>query len=136
VLRFALYNKSHPVFFSQLFICMEGIVLFPPKLHKLTLGAPSRMRDNLHSYLLPLLLQLFQILNICLNTFFLKNSSFSFLVNSSNPYRVSDTLYRAARPQTLNNLVFTFVSKGTPSSLTRPTFITSIKHFVCNLGFH
>jgi hypothetical protein len=49
---------------------MEGALIFPPKLHKLTLLAPPSMRDYLHSYLLPLLLQLFQILNVCLNKVF------------------------------------------------------------------
>jgi hypothetical protein len=44
--------------------------MVPPNLHKLTLVAPPSMRDDLHSYLLPLLLQLFQILNVCLNRVF------------------------------------------------------------------
>jgi hypothetical protein len=56
VLRFTLFNKSRPVFFSQLFILTEGALIFPPKLHKLTLVAPLSMRDDLHSYYLPLLL--------------------------------------------------------------------------------
>jgi hypothetical protein len=56
VLRFALCNKSFPVIFSQLFVRTEGALLFPPKLHKPTLVGPSRTRDDLHSYLLPLLL--------------------------------------------------------------------------------
>jgi hypothetical protein len=52
-------------------LCTYGRALFfPPKLHKLTLVAPSNMRDDLHSYLHPLLLQLFQILNVCLNRVF------------------------------------------------------------------
>jgi hypothetical protein len=70
VLRFALCNKSNPVFFSQLFVRTKGFLLFPPKLHKFTLVAPPSMRDDLHSYLLPLLLQLFRILNVCLNRVF------------------------------------------------------------------
>jgi hypothetical protein len=70
VLRFTLCNKSGPVFFSQLFVRMEGALLFSPKLHKLTLVAPPSMRDDFHSYLLPLLLQLFWILNVCLNRVF------------------------------------------------------------------
>jgi hypothetical protein len=70
VLRFTLFNKSRPVFFSQLFVLMEGALIFPLKLHKLTLVAPPGMRDDLHSYLLPLLLLLFWILNVCLNRVF------------------------------------------------------------------
>jgi hypothetical protein len=65
ILRFALCNKSHPVFSSQLLVRTEGALLFPPKLHKVTLVAPSSMRDDLHSYLLPLMFQLFWILNVC-----------------------------------------------------------------------
>jgi hypothetical protein len=38
--------------------------------HLCTLVAPPSMRDDLHSYLVPLLLQLFQILNVCLNRVF------------------------------------------------------------------
>jgi hypothetical protein len=49
---------------------MERGVLVPPNLHKLTLVAPLGMREDLHSYLLPLSLQLFQILNVCLNRVF------------------------------------------------------------------
>jgi hypothetical protein len=45
-------------------------VLVPPNLHKLTLLGPPSMRNDLHSYLLPLLLQLFWILNVCLNRVF------------------------------------------------------------------
>jgi hypothetical protein len=41
--QFALFNKSRPVFFSQLFVLMEGVVIFP-KLHKLSLVAPPSMR--------------------------------------------------------------------------------------------
>jgi hypothetical protein len=70
VLQFALFNKSGSVFFFQIFILKEGGVLVPPNLHKLTLVAHSSMSDDLHSYLLPLLLQLFQILNLCLNRVF------------------------------------------------------------------
>jgi hypothetical protein len=70
LLRFTLFNKSHIDFFCQIFVFMEGGVLVPPNLHKLTLIAPSSMRDDLHSYLLPLLLQLFWILNVCLNRVF------------------------------------------------------------------
>jgi hypothetical protein len=66
---------------------------------------------------------------------FLKSSFVSFLVKSLNPYRVSDTLCRAARQQTLDNLVLTSLSKDTPS-LTWPTFIMFVGHLVCNLGLH
>jgi hypothetical protein len=70
VLRLELFNKSCPAFFCHIFACTERGVLVPPNLHKLTLVAPPSMRDDLHSYLLPLLLQLFWILNICLNRVF------------------------------------------------------------------
>jgi hypothetical protein len=70
VLRFALFNKSRLVVFSQLFVLTEGVVLFPLNLYKFTLIDPPSMRDDLHSYLLPLLLQLFRILNVCLNRVF------------------------------------------------------------------
>jgi hypothetical protein len=90
VLYLTLFNKSRPVFFCQIFVLMEGSVLVPPNLHKLTLVAHPSMRDDLHSYFLPLLLQLFQILNVCLNSVF--KSSFSFSVKSSNPCRVNNTL--------------------------------------------
>jgi hypothetical protein len=40
-------------------------VLVPPNLHKFSLVAPPSMGDDLHCYLLPLLLQHFQILNVC-----------------------------------------------------------------------
>jgi hypothetical protein len=70
VLRFTLYNKSGLVFFSQPFVYTEGAPFFPPKFHKPTIVAASSMRDDLHSYLLPLLLQLFWILNVCLNGVF------------------------------------------------------------------
>jgi hypothetical protein len=66
---------------------------------------------------------------------FSKSSSFSFLVNLSNHYRVSNTLCRAARPQTLGNLIFILMSKGKPLSLTSPTLITSVGHDVCDLVF-
>jgi hypothetical protein len=52
VLRFTLSNKSFTVFFSQIFV-----------------RSPI-MRDDLHNYLLPLLLQLFRIFNVCLNRVF------------------------------------------------------------------
>jgi hypothetical protein len=119
VLRFALFNKSCPVFFCHIFVLTEGGVLDPPNLHKLTLVARPSMRDDLHSYLLPLLLQLFRILNVCLNRVFEEFILF---------------IFRAARPQTLDNLVFTIVSKRTPSSFTSPTLITSVGHVVCDLG--
>jgi hypothetical protein len=45
-------------------------VIVHPNLHKFTLIAPPSMRDDLHSYLLPLLLQLFWILNVCLSRAF------------------------------------------------------------------
>jgi hypothetical protein len=70
VLRFTLFNKSRLVFFCHIFVLTERGVLVPPNLHKLTLVAPLSMRDDLHSYLLPLLLQFFRILNICLNRVF------------------------------------------------------------------
>jgi hypothetical protein len=70
-LRSCIRNvNTHPVFFYQIFILVEGGVLVPPNLHKLTLVAPPSMRDDLHSYLLPLLLQLFQILSVWLNRVF------------------------------------------------------------------
>jgi hypothetical protein len=56
VLQFTLFNKPRPIFFFQIFVLMEGVVLVPPNLHKLTFVAPASMRDDLHSYLLPLLL--------------------------------------------------------------------------------
>jgi hypothetical protein len=64
VLQFTLFNKSHPLFFCHIFVRMERGVLVPPNLHKITLLGPPSMRDDLHSYLLPLLLQLFRILNV------------------------------------------------------------------------
>jgi hypothetical protein len=57
---------------------MERGVLIPLNLHKLTLVVPPIMRDNLHSYILPLLLQLFRILNICLNRIFEEFNLFIF----------------------------------------------------------
>jgi hypothetical protein len=39
-------------------------------LHKPSLVGPPSMRDDICSYLLPLLLQLFQIFNVCLNRVF------------------------------------------------------------------
>jgi hypothetical protein len=68
--KLTLFNKSRPVFFCHIFVLIERGVLVPPNLHKPTLVAPPSMRDDLHSYLLPLLLQLFWILNICLNRVF------------------------------------------------------------------
>jgi hypothetical protein len=56
VLRFILFNKSRLVFFYHIFILMERGVLVPPNLHKLTLVTPPNMRDDIQSYLLPLLL--------------------------------------------------------------------------------
>jgi hypothetical protein len=132
--QFALFNKSHPVFFCHIFVLTKRGVLVHPNLHKLTLVAPPSMRDDLHSYLLPLLLQLFHILNVCLNRV-LKSSSFSFSIKSWNPYRINDTLCWASRPQTLDNHIFTVVSKGMPSSLTSPTLITFVGHIVCDLGY-
>jgi hypothetical protein len=41
--QFALFNKSRPVFFSQLFVLMEGVLIFP-KLPKLSLVAPPSKR--------------------------------------------------------------------------------------------
>jgi hypothetical protein len=62
-------NVSHFSSLNSLYV-MKGALLFPPKLHKPTLVGPPSMRDDLHSYLLPLLLQLFWILNICFNRVF------------------------------------------------------------------
>jgi hypothetical protein len=69
-IRFAIFNKSHPVFCCHIFLLTERGVLVLPNLHNLTLLALPSMRDDLHSYLLPLLLQLFRILNVCLNRVF------------------------------------------------------------------
>jgi hypothetical protein len=135
VLRFAPFNKSRTILFYQIFVLIKGGVLVPPDLHKLTLVGPTSMRDDLYSYLLPLLLQLFRILNVCLNRVFEEFILYIFYY-SSNPYRVGDTLCRAARPQTLDNLVLTVLSKGKPSSLTSPALVTSIDHDVCDLVFH
>jgi hypothetical protein len=135
VLRFAPFNKSRTILFYQIFVLIKGGVLVPPDLHKLTLVGPTSMKDDLHSYLLPLLLQLFRILNVCLNRVFEEFILYIFYY-SSNPYRVGDTLCRAARPQTLDNLVLTVLSKGKPSSLTSPALVTSIDHDVCDLVFH
>jgi hypothetical protein len=55
VLCFALFNKSHPIVFCQIFVLIEGGVLVPLNFHKLTLVAPQSMTDDLHNYLLPLL---------------------------------------------------------------------------------
>jgi hypothetical protein len=70
VLRFALCNKSFSVFFSQIFVHIERVCLVPPTLHKPALIGPPSMRDDLQGYLLPLLLQLFRIFNVCLNSIF------------------------------------------------------------------
>jgi hypothetical protein len=109
--------------------------LVPPNLHKLTLVALPSMRDDLHSYFLPFLLQLFQILNICLNRVFEELVLFIFgqVIESLQGYGHP---LPVARPQTLDNLVFIVMSKGTPSSLTSPTLLTSVGHIVCNLGYH
>jgi hypothetical protein len=48
VLWFALFNKSCPDFLWQIFVHIEEGVLVPPNLYKLTLIAPSSMRDDLH----------------------------------------------------------------------------------------
>jgi hypothetical protein len=56
VLLFTLCNKSFLVFFCQVVVCIEGVCLVPPTLHKLALVGPPNMRDDLNSYLLPLLL--------------------------------------------------------------------------------
>jgi hypothetical protein len=78
VLRFELFNKSRLVVFSQLFVLTEGAVFFPLNLYKLTLIDPPSMRDDLHSYLLSILLQLFRILNVCLNRVFKEFALFIF----------------------------------------------------------
>jgi hypothetical protein len=51
-------------------------------------------------------------------------------------HKIYQLFCRAARPQTLDNLIFTLVSKGKPSSWTSPTLITSVGHDVCDLFFH
>jgi hypothetical protein len=56
VLWFALCNKSFLVFLCQLFVCIEGVLLLPQTHEKLALVAPPCMRDDLHIYILPLLL--------------------------------------------------------------------------------
>jgi hypothetical protein len=68
--QFTLCNNSFLVFFSQLFVRSEGALLFHPRLHKPTLVGPPSMRADLYIYLLPLLLQLFWILNVGLNRVF------------------------------------------------------------------
>jgi hypothetical protein len=70
VLLLTLCKKSFSICFSQQFVRTKGIHFVPPKLHKPTLVGPPSMRDDLHNYLLSLLLQLFRILNICLNRVF------------------------------------------------------------------
>jgi hypothetical protein len=86
-------------------------------LHMLALVGPPSMGDDLHSYLLPHLLQLFRILNIYLNRLFEEFVLFIFY-QVIKSLRVSDILCWAARPQTLDNLILISLSKGTPSSLT------------------
>jgi hypothetical protein len=44
VLWFTLFNKSHPIFFCQIFVLMEGGVAVPPNLHKLIFVAHPSMR--------------------------------------------------------------------------------------------
>jgi hypothetical protein len=70
LLHFVLFNKSHPVFFCHIFVRTKTGVMVPPNLHKVTLVAPPSMRDDLHNFLRPLLLQLLWIFNICLNRVF------------------------------------------------------------------
>jgi hypothetical protein len=72
----------------------------------------------------------------CSSSKFLKSLSCSFSIKPLNPYRVMNTLCRAARAQTLDNIVLIVVSNGAPSSLTSPTLITSISNVVCDLGCH
>jgi hypothetical protein len=88
--------------------------MVPLNLHKLTLVAPPSMKDDLHNYLLPLLLPLFRIFNVYLNRVFEEFVLFIFA-------------------QVIESL--TVMSKGMPSSLTSPTLITSVGHVVCDLGF-
>jgi hypothetical protein len=85
VLRFTLFNKSRRVFFCHIFVLTKGVVLVPPNLNKLTLVAPPSMRDGLHSFLLPLLLQLFRILDVCLNRVFEGIVLFIFLSSHQIP---------------------------------------------------
>jgi hypothetical protein len=56
VLCFTLCKKYVPVFFSQIFVHTEGVHIVPPMLHMYALVGPPSMKDDLHSYLLPLLL--------------------------------------------------------------------------------
>jgi hypothetical protein len=56
VLWFALCNKSLLVFLFQVFVCIEGVDLAPQTLNKPALVGPPSMSDDLHRYLLPLLL--------------------------------------------------------------------------------
>jgi hypothetical protein len=133
--RFALCDKSFPVFFFQVFELLEGVLLFSQTHHKSIFVAPPRMRDALHSCPLPLLFHLFWIYNVSLNRVH-ESSFFSSSVRSSNFSRVSGTLCRTARPQTLLNLISVHWSKGCLSSLTSSAFITSIGHVVYDLAFH
>jgi hypothetical protein len=75
------------------------------------------MRDDLHSYRLPLFLQLFRIFNICLNRVF---EEFSLVIFSQvmESLQGSEILCRTARPQTLDILVLISLSKGKSLSLT------------------
>jgi hypothetical protein len=68
VLRFTLCNEFFPVFFSQIFVDIEGLHL---------VGPPS-IRDDLYSYLLPFLLQLLRIFNVSLNRVFEEFALFIF----------------------------------------------------------
>jgi hypothetical protein len=84
------FQQISPVFFYHIFVHTERGVMVPPNLHKCTLVAPSSMRDDLHRYLLPLLLQLFRILNVYLNSVF--EEFVIFIFGQVNPYRINDTL--------------------------------------------
>jgi hypothetical protein len=85
VLRFTLFKKSRRVFFCHIFVLTKGGVLVPPNLNKLTLVAPTSMRDGLYSFLLLLLLQLFRILDVCLNRVFEEIVLFIFLSSHRIP---------------------------------------------------
>jgi hypothetical protein len=75
------------------------------------------MRDDLHSYLLLILLQIFQVFNVCLNRVF---EEFILVVFGQvvEPLQVRDTLYQASRSQSLDNLILISLSKCTPPLLT------------------
>jgi hypothetical protein len=66
-IKFTLSNKSFLVFLCHVFELVEGVLIIPQTSHKLALLGPLGMKDDLHSYLLPLVLQLFRIFNIGLN---------------------------------------------------------------------